>query len=188
MNNTFLKRHSSTILTVMGAIGVGATAVIAVKDTPKALRILDEAEQEKGEELTVKEKIVTAGPVYIPAIAVGVSTIACIFGANALNKRNQAALMSAYALLDQSYKDYKRKVGDIYGEDADKRIIEEVAKEELEPRDNTDDTDDTDDSNVVTIFDGTTMRSFESVLDRITTDDGMEIYCIETPQELPWFD
>lgn len=57
MNNTFLKRHSSTILTVMGAIGVGATAVIAVKDTPKALRILDEAEQEKGEELTVKEKI-----------------------------------------------------------------------------------------------------------------------------------
>jgi len=93
--------------------------------------------------------------------------------------------MSAYALLDQSYKDYKRKVSDIYGEDADKRIIEEVAKEELEPRDNTDDTDD---SNVVTIFDGTTMRSFESVLDRITTDDGMEIYCIETPQELPWFD
>lgn len=185
MNNTFLKRHSSTILTVMGAIGVGATAVIAVKDTPKALRILDEAEQEKGEELTVKEKIITAGPVYIPAIAVGVSTIACIFGANALNKRNQAALMSAYALLDQSYKDYKRKVSDIYGEDADKKIIEEVTKEELEPRDNTDDTDD---SNVVTIFDGTTMRSFESVLDKITTDDGMEIYCIETPQELPWFD
>lgn len=185
MNNTFLKRHSSTILTVMGAIGVGATVVIAVKDTPKALRILDEAEQEKGEELTVKEKIITAGPVYIPAIAVGVSTIACIFGANALNKRNQAALISAYALLDQSYKDYKRKVSDIYGEDADKKIIEEVTKEELEPRDNTDDTDD---SNVVTIFDGTTMRSFESVLDKITTDDGMEIYCIETPQELPWFD
>lgn len=185
MKNTFLKRNSSTIFTTIGAIGVVATAVIAVKDTPKALRILDEAEQEKGEELTVKEKIVTAGPVYIPAIAVGISTIACIFGANTLNKRNQAALMSAYALLDQSYKDYKRKVSDIYGEDADKKIIEEVAKEELEPRDNTDDTDD---SNVVTIFDGTTMRSFESVLDRITTDDGMEIYCIETPQDLPWWD
>lgn len=185
MNNTFLKRHSSTILTVMGAIGVGATTVIAVKDTPKALQILEEAKQEKGEDLTVKEKIVTAGPVYIPAIAVGVSTIACIFGANTLNKRNQAALMSAYALLDQSYKDYKRKVSDIYGKDADKKIIEEVAKEELEPRDSTDDTDD---SNVVTIFDGTTMRSFESVLDRITTDDGMEIYCIETPQDLPWWD
>ena len=182
MKNTFLKRHSSTILTMIGAIGVVATAVIAVKDTPKALRILDEAEQEKGEELTVKEKIGTAGPVYIPAIAVGVSTIACIFGANTLNKRNQAALMSAYALLDRSYKDYKRKVSDIYGEDANKKIIEEVAKEELEPR------DDTDDSNVVTIFDGTTMRSFESVLDRITTDDGMEIYCIETPQDLPWWD
>lgn len=185
MNNTFLKRHSSTILTVMGAIGVGATAVIAVKGTPKALQILEEAKQEKGEDLTVKEKIVTAGPVYIPAIAVGVSTIACIFGANTLNKRNQAALMSAYALLDQSYKDYKRKVSDIYGKDADKKIIEEVAKEELEPRDSIDDTDD---SNVVTIFDGTTMRSFESVLDRITTDDGMEIYCIETPQDLPWWD
>lgn len=185
MKNTFFNRHSSTILTVISAVGVGATAVIAVKDTPKALRILEESEQEKGEELTIKEKIIAAGPVYIPAIAVGISTIACIFGANALNKRNQATLMSAYALLDQSYKDYKRKVSDIYGEDADKKIIEEVAKEEVEHRDITNDEDD---SNVVTIFDGTTMHSFESVLDRITTDDGMEIYCIETPQDLPWWD
>lgn len=56
MNNTFLKRHSSTILTVMGAIGVGTTAVIAVKDTPKALKILDKAEQEKEKSLQLRRK------------------------------------------------------------------------------------------------------------------------------------
>ena len=71
MNNTFLKRHSSTVLTVIGAIGVGATAVIAVKDTPKALRILDEAEQEKGPATTVNEKILKVAQVYNTAIAVG---------------------------------------------------------------------------------------------------------------------
>ena len=46
----YLRRNSSTILTVVGAIGVGATAVTAVKDTPKALRLLESAKEEKGEE------------------------------------------------------------------------------------------------------------------------------------------
>lgn len=181
MKNTFLKRHSSTMLTTIGAIGVVATAVIAVKNTPKALRILDEAEQEKGEELTVKEKIVTAGPVYIPAIAVGISTIACIFGANTLNKRNQAALMSAYALLDQSYKDYKRKVSDIYGEDADKKVVEEIAKDEYE------ETGIDVDGEKQLFFDYIHGRYFESTMDevvqKVTMNDGMECYIITTPYE-----
>lgn len=44
---------------------------------------------------------------YIPTAAFGLSTIACIMGANALNSRKQAALTSAYALINQSYKEYK---------------------------------------------------------------------------------
>ena len=131
----FLNRNSSTILTCLGGAGVIVTSVLAVKATPKALKLLETAKEEKGEELTSFEVIRTAGPIYIPAIITGVSTIACIFGANVLNKRSQAALMSAYALLDNSYKDYKKKVVELYGEEADREVKSSIAKDKYEETD-----------------------------------------------------
>lgn len=127
----FCKRNASTILTSVGGAGVVATTVMAVKATPKALILLEEAKKEKGEELTKLEVVKAAGPVYIPTILVGASTIACIFGANILNKKHQAALMSAYALLDNSYKDYKQKVLETYGEDGEREIRTEIAKDKF---------------------------------------------------------
>lgn len=124
----FLRRNDSTILTVLGGIGVIATTVTAVKATPKALMLLEEAEREKGEELTTFEIVKAAGPSYVPTIVLGASTLACIFGANALNKQHQAALMSAYAMLDSSYKEYKNKVTEVYGEDADAQVREAIVK------------------------------------------------------------
>lgn len=125
----FLNRNASTILTCIGSIGVVATSVMAVKATPKALALLEEAKAERNGELTKAEIIITAGPAYIPTIITGVTTIACIFGANALNKRQQAALMSAYALLDNSYKEYRSKVDELYGEEAGRKVREEIAKD-----------------------------------------------------------
>lgn len=125
----FVKRNSSTILTCVGGVGVVATSVMAVKATPKAMRLLEEAKQEKGEDLTKLEVVKVAGPAYIPAVLIGASTIACIFGANALNKQQQAALVSAYALLDNSYKDYKKKVDELYGENANDEITNAIAKD-----------------------------------------------------------
>lgn len=124
----FLKRNASTILTGIGAGGVIATTIMAVKATPTAMVLLEEAEEEKGEELTTLETVQIAAPAYIPTIVTGAATIACIFGANALNKRQQAALMSAYALLDNSYREYKKKVGEIYGDEAHDTIRTEIAK------------------------------------------------------------
>ena len=112
-----------------------ATSVMAVKATPKALRLIEEAKECKGEELTKLEVVQVAGPAYIPAIVTGVGTIACIFGANVLNKRQQASMISAYAMLDSSYKDYKKKVEELYGEDADSRVREELAKDKYEEDD-----------------------------------------------------
>lgn len=125
----FLKRNSSSILTGIGAAGVVVTSVIAVKSTPKAINILRKAKEEKGEDLTAIETVRAVGPIYIPAIISGVSTIACIFGANILNKRSQAALASAYVFLDNSYKEYKNKVSELYGDDANNNIREEIAKD-----------------------------------------------------------
>lgn len=125
----FLRRNSSTILTCVGAVGVVATAVMAVKATPKALMLIEEAKAEKGEELTKMEKVKVAGPSYIPTIITGAATLACIFGSNVISKHQQATLMSAYALLDSSYKEYKNKVDELYGEEAGKRVREEIAKD-----------------------------------------------------------
>lgn len=123
----FLRRNASTILTIFGIGGVAATAVLAVKATPKALMMLEQSKADKGEDLTVIEKVKTTGPVYIPAIAVGLSTMACIFGANILNKHHQAALMSAYAMIDSVYKEYKNKVVELHGEEAEARVRHEIA-------------------------------------------------------------
>lgn len=134
-SRVFFNRHSGTILTCVGAVGVVTTAVMAVQATPKALRLIEEAKEEKGEELTNIEVVKTAGPVYIPSLLLGVSTLACIFGANSINKQKQATIASAYALLDRSYKEYKAKVAELYGEDANRNVITEVAKDRYEEED-----------------------------------------------------
>lgn len=125
----FLKRNSATILTCVGAAGVVVTSVMAVKATPKALRMIEDAKEEKGEDLTRLETVAVAGPSYIPAAITGIATIGCIVGANILNKHQQAALVSAYAFLDQSYKDYKKKVNELFGEDAGKQVTTAIVKD-----------------------------------------------------------
>lgn len=128
----FIKRNAPTILTVTGGIGVVTTSVMAAKATPKAIRLLEEAKNEKGAELTKREKVKIAGPVYIPTIIMGVGTLACIFGANILNKQHQAALVSAYAMLDSSYKEYRQKLKELYGEEAHENIVNAIAIEKAE--------------------------------------------------------
>lgn len=128
----FIKRHGATILTCAGGVGVIATTVSAVKATPKAIHLIEEAKEEKGEDLTKVEKIKIAGPKYIPTVLLGAGTLACIFGANVMNKKQQAALVSAYTLIDSSYKDYKRKLKEIYGEEAHENIVNAIAVEKAE--------------------------------------------------------
>lgn len=111
-----------------------ATTVMAVRATPKAMQLIKAAEEEKGEKLTRMEAIRVAGMTYAPSVLIGIATIGSIFGANVLNKRSQAALMSAYALMDQSFKDYKTQVEEEYGEGANANIREKIAKDKYVER------------------------------------------------------
>lgn len=128
----FFKRNASTILTIAGGAGAIVTTVTAVYATPKAMRKIEKVKAEKGEDLTKLETVVVAAPIYIPSIVIGAGSLACIFGANHLNKRQQASLMSAYALVSGSYKEYKKKVEEMYGADAHERVIDEIAKDKYE--------------------------------------------------------
>lgn len=125
----FFKQNSSSILTGAAAIGLLATAVAAAVETPKAMTRLNIAKEKKGEDLTPVESVVTVAPAYIPAAIIGASTIACIFGANVLSQHKQAALASAYALADSTYRQYRGKVVELLGKDTDERIIDAIAKE-----------------------------------------------------------
>lgn len=127
-----IKLNSSTILTFLGAIGVVGTVVLAVSETPKAEALLQDATVEKGDLLTGIEKIKVAAPAYIPSIIAGTATITCIFGANVLNKRQQAALISAYGLLERGYKEYQDKVKELAGEDMDRQVREGIARDKFE--------------------------------------------------------
>ncbi len=157
----FIKRNSSTILTCIGGIGVVATSVMTAKATTKVSFLLKQAEEKKGDNLTKKETFNVAAPSYIPPILIGVSTIACIFGANALNKRQQASMISAYALLENSYKEYKRKVKDVYGEEAEKDVRVEIAKDKFE------DSDAPRDENKQLFYDEFSGRYFESTMENV---------------------
>lgn len=129
----FVKRNASTIMTCVGAAGVAVTSIMAVKATPRAMQLIEDAKEEKGDELTKMEVVKVAGKVYIPTIVMGTSTIVCIVGSNVLNKKKQAALISAYALLDNSYKEYKQKTEELYGTNAHREIVSEIAKDKYEP-------------------------------------------------------
>ena len=89
--NKFLNKHSASILTCCASAGVIFTAVLVAKETPKALKLLEEEKDSS----TVVNKVVTVVSTYAPAIVMGSVTIACIFGANIMNKKQQALIVSA---------------------------------------------------------------------------------------------
>ena len=131
-SNLFLKKNSSTILTVAAAVGIITTSVLSAKAAIKASRVLAHKEEEKGEKLTFEETISAVWTIYIPPVVAGMSTIACMFGANILNQRQQASLASAYALIDNSYKEYKAKLKELYGEEAHNNIVDAIAAEKCD--------------------------------------------------------
>lgn len=135
MNTRKLKKFSPTVLSCAGAVGVVGTSVLAVKATPKALRKIraDSRNAHNDPDAYTKlEAFQSAWIYYIPSVVMGAATMICIFGANILNKHHQAAITSAYALLNDAYQDYKDKLKELYGEDAHRKIMEAIAVEKAD--------------------------------------------------------
>lgn len=123
----------STILSIAAVAGVVVTTALAIKATPKAQKIAQEKEINV-KELKKEEYIPAAKeilPVYIPCILAGAATIACVVSANRLSMKQQVLLAGAYAALGKSAVKYKDKVKELFGSDADERVREEIAKDEV---------------------------------------------------------
>lgn len=133
--NTKLKKLLPSVMTGIAVVGIISTAILTANETPKACALIAEAEKRKGESLTAWEKTKTAAPCYIPAIIVGALTIACIVEANILNEKQKAAYVSAYSALSSAYAQYKNKVNELHGENADYLVRDKIIKEKAEASD-----------------------------------------------------
>ena len=127
-----LTKHSPEILVGIGVTGLLTTTVLAVKATPKALQLIEDAQYEKGEELTVSEKVKAAWKPYIPAAVTAVASTACIIGASSVNAKRNAALATAYTLSETALKEYKSKVVETIGEKKEQVVRDAIAKDKIE--------------------------------------------------------
>lgn len=128
----FVSKRSPEILTGIGVVGMCTTVVLAVKATPKAMELIEEAEKEKKEDLTKTEVVKAAWKPYVPAAITGILSIGCIVGASSVNARRQAALYSAYKLTETAFAEYKDKVVETVSEKKVKEIKQKIAEDRVE--------------------------------------------------------
>lgn len=127
----FVKKNGPTILSIAASVGLVATSISVYKATMDSVEIIKEKEEEYDRPLEDAEVFSAVAPKYILPITLGAGTIACIVGANVLNKQQQASIASAYLLLDNTFKEYKRKVIELYGEDSDINVRNSIIKDKL---------------------------------------------------------
>lgn len=132
ITKNLVTRYSSEILVVTGIVGMLTTTVIAVKATPKAMQIIEEAKEEKGEELTKLETVKAAAKVYIAPAITAVTSTACIIGASKINRKRNAALATAYAISEAALNEYKDKVVATIGEKKEREIQDAIAKDDID--------------------------------------------------------
>lgn len=135
MNSIYhwIRRNSATILSILAAGGVVGTAYLSGKAAMKSAEALESKRKEK-KEITKKEEILTKAEAFIPAGAAAAGTILCIVGANVLNQKRQALLLTTCAYLEKSYVDYKTRVNKLVTDDESK-FIDKVMDEEQQDED-----------------------------------------------------
>ena len=150
----FLKRNAPTILTSAGVVGFMATTVLACRATGKAIDVMPKISEDVREVKEVlpfedeKAKMealirvyarssVTLLKVYYPVVLTGSASIICVLSAHNMMRQRQASLLAAYTALDASYKAYRSRVAERYGEDADHEFYRGVARTKLRALDET---------------------------------------------------
>lgn len=127
-----LVQHSPEILVGIGIAGMATSTVLAVKATPKALQLIEEAKHAKHDELTKVEVVKTTWKCYLPAAITGVTAAGCLIYGNNVNLRRNAALATAYKLSETAFTEYKEKVVETIGEKKEKAVKEKIMKDKME--------------------------------------------------------
>lgn len=127
-----VSKHSPEILMGIGIAGMLTTTILAVRATPKALRLIDEKKEElETDKLTPVDTVKTCWKCYIPAAVSGSLSVACLISANSVNARRNAALATAYALSETALKEYQEKVVETIGEKKEQVVHDAIAKDKV---------------------------------------------------------
>ena len=141
-----LKKHSPEILVMAGIVGTVVSAVLACKATTKVAEILDETKGTldtihegmetgaiNGQEYTTedgkKDTVVVyaqtgmkLAKLYAPAIILGTLSITSILASNNILRKRNVVLGAAYAAIDKSFKEYRGRVIERFGEQVDTEL------------------------------------------------------------------
>ena len=151
-----LKKHSPEILVVSGVIGVVGSAVMACKATTKLDSILNEASEKSDkihecaehpevlpepytEEDSKKDLAIVytrtafdVAKLYAPAVIVGGLSIGAILTGHNITRKRNIALAAAYTAVDKSFKEYRGRVVERFGEALDKELKYNIQSKEVE--------------------------------------------------------
>ena len=154
--NFQLKKHSPEILVAAGVIGAVASAVMACKATLKAEKVLDETKEkmdkvhesaekgrtDAGEDYSPEDAKKDSAIVYVqtgaklaklyaPAVAVGALSITGILASNNILRKRNVALAAAYATVDKSFKEYRKRVVERFGQEIDRELKHNIKAEKV---------------------------------------------------------
>lgn len=128
----FARKHSPEILTGLGVIGLIATTVTAVRETPKALELIEENKDENGH-ISKKDVVKVSWKQYVPSVLIGTVSIACIVGSNKISIHRSALLAAACSISEEKLKEYKNKVVDVLGEKKEKEeVYESIIQDKID--------------------------------------------------------
>ena len=150
-----IKKHSPEILLVTGITGVVTSAVMACKATTKVDAIIEESKKsidmihegmEAGNICDVKyteedgkkdlaivyiQTGVKFAKLYGPSVLLGLTSIGCILASNNIIHKRNVALSAAYTAIDRSFKGYRSRVIERFGESMDRELRYNIKTQEV---------------------------------------------------------
>ncbi|QNN99522.1 hypothetical protein SEA_TIEDYE_46 [Streptomyces phage TieDye] len=129
--------NSPAILTALGVTGTLTTAYLAAKGAFQAAEVLRKAEEEistpeEAEKFnSIQGKAELTWKVYIPAATCAAMTVTAIICANRASERRAAAMASAYAFVEKSFKEYREKTVKKVGKTKEQAIRDEIVQDRI---------------------------------------------------------
>lgn len=163
-----LVTHGPAIATGFGIACAAFAAVKAVKDTPKAMKILEEKKEEEGtEDLSTVEVVKATWKCYLPSVIIFLLAVVTIIGGHQATTRRAAAFATAYSLSEEARKEYQAAAKAVLGDGKEQEIRDKVAQDKIDKNPPRQDTVVPTGVGNVLCFDALSSRYFMSTRDRI---------------------
>ena len=150
-----VKKCSPELLVVAGIVGTVTGTVMACKATTKVSRILNETkvtveriheckedqelkdqytEEDSKKDLTIVyvQTGLKLAKLYAPSVIIGFVSIGSILLSNRILKTRGMAIATAYATLDKSYKEYRKRVVERFGEEVENELRYNIKAVEIQ--------------------------------------------------------